>query len=191
MQGIAGTYYARLNHEPDVVADAIEEQYLPKFSGDKLPATHVGVALALADRLDTLVGIFGIGEIPSGSKDPFSLRRASIGILRILIEKRLRVSLSHLVKQALMGYGDILENIDQTLTEVMEFINARYRAMYSEQGVLVDTIQAVQAVQTDVPMDFDERIQAVTAFRLLPKRLFWPKIISVWQIFWKSWYCAR
>lgn len=169
LQGIAGTYYARLNHEPDVVADAIEEQYLPKFSGDQLPATHVGVALALADRLDTLVGIFGIGEIPSGSKDPFSLRRASIGILRILIEKRLRVSLSHLVKQALMGYGDILENIDQTLTEVMEFINARYRAMYSEQGVLVDTIQAVQAVQTDVPMDFDERIQAVTAFRLLPQ----------------------
>lgn len=169
LQGIAGTYYARLNHEPDVVADAIEEQYLPKFSGDKLPATHVGIALALADRLDTLVGIFGIGEIPSGSKDPFSLRRASIGILRILIEKRLRVSLSHLVKQALMGYGDILENIDQTLTEVMEFINARYRAMYSEQGVLVDTIQAVQAVQTDVPMDFDERIQAVTAFRLLPQ----------------------
>ncbi|OAV06280.1 glycine--tRNA ligase subunit beta [Moraxella catarrhalis] len=165
LQGIAGTYYARLNDEPDAVADAIEEQYLPKFSGDKLPATHVGVALALADRLDTLVGIFGIGEIPSGSKDPFSLRRASIGILRILIEKRLHVSLSHLVKQALMGYGDTLENIDQTLTEVMEFINARYRAMYSEQGVLVDTIQAVQAVQTDVPMDFDERIQAVTAFQ--------------------------
>ena len=169
LQGIAGTYYARLDHEPDVVADAIEEQYLPKFSGDQLPATHVGIALALADRLDTLVGIFGIGEIPSGSKDPFSLRRASIGILRILIEKRLRVSLSHLVKQALMGYGDILENIDQTLTEVIEFINARYRAMYNEQGVLVDTIQAVQAVQTDVPMDFDERIQAVTAFRLLPQ----------------------
>lgn len=169
LQGIAGTYYARLNHEPDVVADAIEEQYLPKFSGDQLPATHVGTALALADRLDTLVGIFGIGEIPSGSKDPFSLRRASIGILRILIEKRLHLSLSHLVKQALMGYGDTLENIDQTLTEVIEFINARYRAMYNEQGVLVDTIQAVQAVQTDVPMDFDERIQAVTAFRLLPQ----------------------
>lgn len=169
LQGIAGTYYARLDHEPDVVADAIEEQYLPKFSGDQLPATHVGIALALADRLDTLVGIFGIGEIPSGSKDPFSLRRASIGILRILIEKRLHLSLSHLVKQALMGYGDTLENIDQTLTEVIEFINARYRAMYNEQGVLVDTIQAVQAVQTDVPMDFDERIQAVTAFRLLPQ----------------------
>lgn len=169
LQGIAGTYYARLNHEPDVVADAIEEQYLPKFSGDQLPATHVGIALALADRLDTLVGIFGIGEIPSGSKDPFSLRRASIGILRILIEKRLHLSLFHLVKQALMGYGDTLENIDQTLTEVIEFINARYRAMYNEQGVLVDTIQAVQAVQTDVPMDFDERIQAVTAFRLLPQ----------------------
>lgn len=169
LQGVAGTYYARLNQEPDAVADAIEEQYLPKFSGDQLPATDVGTALALADRLDTLVGIFGIGEIPSGSKDPFSLRRASIGILRILIEKHLHLSLPDLVKKALMGYGDKLENVDETLTEVMEFINARYRAMYSEQGVAVDTIQAVQAVQTDVPMDFDERIQAVTAFRALPQ----------------------
>lgn len=169
LQGVAGTYYARLNQEPDAVADAIEEQYLPKFSGDQLPATDVGTALALADRLDTLVGIFGIGEIPSGSKDPFSLRRASIGILRILIEKRLHLSLPDLVKKALMGYGDKLENVDETLTEVMAFINARYRAMYSEQGVAVDTIQAVQAVQTDVPMDFDERIQAVTAFRALPQ----------------------
>lgn len=99
LQGVAGTYYARLNQEPDAVADAIEEQYLPKFSGDQLPATDVGTALALADRLDTLVGIFGIGEIPSGSKDPFSLRRASIGILRILIEKRLHLSLPDLVKK--------------------------------------------------------------------------------------------
>lgn len=169
LQGVAGTYYARLNQEPNAVADAIEEQYLPKFSSDQLPVTDVGTALALADRLDTLVGIFGIGEIPSGSKDPFSLRRASIGILRILIEKRLHLSLPDLVKKALMGYGDKLENVDETLTEVMAFINARYRAMYSEQGVAVDTIQAVQAVQTDVPMDFDERIQAVTAFRALPQ----------------------
>ncbi|MFC0821305.1 glycine--tRNA ligase subunit beta [Moraxella marmotae] len=169
LQGIAGTYYARLNNEPQAVADAIEEQYLPKFSGDDLPATDIGIALALADRLDTLAGIFGIDEAPTGSKDPFSLRRASIGILRILIEKNLNLSLSNLLEQALAGYGDKLADTAKTFNDVMEFINARYRAMYSEQGVAVDTILAVQAVQVDVPMDFDKRIHAVTAFRSLPQ----------------------
>ncbi|MFB6348816.1 glycine--tRNA ligase subunit beta [Moraxella sp. ZJ142] len=169
LQGIAGTYYARLNNEPQAVADAIEEQYLPKFSGDDLPATDIGIALALADRLDTLAGIFGIDEAPTGSKDPFSLRRASIGILRILIEKNLNLNLSNLLEQALAGYGDKLADTAKTFNDVMEFINARYRAMYSEQGVAVDTILAVQAVQVDVPMDFDKRIHAVTAFRSLPQ----------------------
>ena len=169
LQGVAGTYYARLNNEPQAVADAIEEQYLPKFAGDKLPATDIGTALALADRIDTLVGIFGIGEIPTGSKDPFSLRRASIGVLRILIEKRLNLNLSELIKQALANYGDKLENPAKTFDEVSEFINARYRAMYEDQGVAVDTIQAVQAMHIDVPMDFDDRIRAVQVFRSLPQ----------------------
>lgn len=169
LQGIAGTYYARLNNEPKAVADAIEEQYLPKFSGDKLPATDIGTALALADRIDTLVGIFGIGEAPTGSKDPFSLRRASIGILRILIEKKLALNLVVLIEQALKNYQGKIDNLAKTFTDVMEFINARYRAMYTEKGMAVDTIVAVQAINPHMPLDFDERIRAVQAFRSLPQ----------------------
>lgn len=168
LQGVAGTYYARLNQEPSDVADAIEEQYLPKFSGDQLPVTPIGTALALADRLDTLVGIFGIGEAPTGSKDPFSLRRAAIGVLRILIEKQLPLNLVLLIEQALLGYGNRLPNLAQTFSEVMAFFQARYRAMYEEQGVAVDTILAVQALSPAVPLDFDRRIKAVQAFRALP-----------------------
>lgn len=165
LQGVAGTYYAHLNGEPVAVADALAEQYLPKFAGDKLPSTDIGVCLALADRLDTLVGIFGIGEIPTGSKDPFSLRRASIGVLRILIEKRLPLNLVALIEQALLGYGNKIDNLAKTFTDVMDFLNARYRAMYEEQGVAVDTILAVQAINPHMPLDFDERIWAVQAFR--------------------------
>lgn len=168
MQGIAGTYYARLNGEPSEVAEAIQEQYLPKFSGDKLPSTPVGICLALADRIDTLVGIFGIGQAPTGSKDPFSLRRSAIGVLRILIEKELPINLADLVEQAISNYGDKLTEAD-TQEQVMAFINSRYRAMYTEQGVSVDTIQAVQAINTQQPLDFDKRIHAVQAFRELPQ----------------------
>lgn len=168
LQGVAGTYYAHLNGEPKAVADAIEEQYLPKFSGDELPKTDIGTALALADRIDTLVGIFGIGEIPTGSKDPFSLRRASIGVLRILIEKKLPLNLVVLLEQALTNYQGKIDNLAKTFTDVMDFMNARYRAMYEERGVAVDTIQAVQAINPHMPMDFDERIQAVQAFRDKP-----------------------
>lgn len=171
MQGIAGTYYARLNGEPTEVAEAIQEQYLPKFSGDKLPTTPVGICLALADRIDTLVGIFGIGQAPTGSKDPFSLRRSAIGILRILIEKALPINLTTLVEQAIANYGSKLTE-DDTQTQVMDFISSRYRAIYTEQGVNVDSIQAVQAVQTadaQIPLDFDQRVNAVQAFRKLPQ----------------------
>ncbi|PIE47529.1 MAG: glycine--tRNA ligase subunit beta [Gammaproteobacteria bacterium] len=168
MQGIAGTYYARLNGEPEAVAEAIQEQYLPKFSGDKLPKTPVGICLALADRIDTLVGIFGIGQAPTGSKDPFSLRRSAIGILRILIEKELPINLADLVAQAVANYGNKLTEGD-TQAQVMAFINSRYRAMYTEQGVSVDTIHAVQAVNTQQPLDFDQRVRAVQAFRQLPQ----------------------
>lgn len=169
LQGIAGTYYARLNNEPQAVAEAIEEQYLPKFSGDKLPATDVGTALALADRIDTLVGIFGIDQAPTGSKDPFSLRRAAIGVLRILIEKQLPLNLVVLLEQALLGYVGKISDLPKTFKAVMEFINSRYRAMYEDQGVSVDTILAVQKMQPQVPMDFDQRIKAVQSFRDLPQ----------------------
>jgi len=168
LQGIAGTYYARLNEEPEAVAASLEEQYLPKFSGDVLPQTPIGICLALADRLDTLVGIFAIDQAPTGSKDPFSLRRSAIGILRILIEKQLPINLVALVEQAIKGYsnaeGSKITKMGDTFTQVMAFLNSRYRAMYTEQGVSVDTIQAVQAINPHMPLDFDQRIRAVQAF---------------------------
>ncbi|TXD96435.1 glycine--tRNA ligase subunit beta [Psychrobacter frigidicola] len=173
LQGIAGTYYARLNGEPEAVAASLEEQYLPKFSGDALPQTPIGICLALADRLDTLVGIFGIGQAPTGSKDPFSLRRSAIGILRILIEKQLPINLVALVEQAIKNYADTdgskIAKMGDTFTQVMAFLNSRYRAMYTEQGVSVDTIQAVQAINPHMPLDFDQRIRAVQAFSELPE----------------------
>ena len=168
LQGIAGTYYARLNNEPEAVAASLEEQYLPKFSGDVLPKTPIGICLALADRLDTLVGIFAIDQAPTGSKDPFSLRRSAIGILRILIEKQLPINLVALVEQAIKGYstsdGSKIAKMGDTFTQVMAFLNSRYRAMYTEQGVSVDTIQAVQAINPHMPLDFDQRIRAVQTF---------------------------
>ncbi|SNT70591.1 glycine--tRNA ligase subunit beta [Psychrobacter sp. LV10R520-6] len=173
LQGIAGTYYARLNNEPEAVAASLEEQYLPKFSGDVLPQTPIGICLALADRLDTLVGIFAIDQAPTGSKDPFSLRRSAIGILRILIEKQLPINLVALVEQAIKNYvsaeGSKISKMGDTFTKVMAFLNSRYRAMYTEQGVSVDTIQAVQAINPHMPLDFDQRIRAVQAFSELPQ----------------------
>lgn len=172
LQGIAGTYYARLDGETEAVAASLEEQYLPKFSGDVLPQTPIGICLALADRLDTLVGIFAIDQAPTGSKDPFSLRRSAIGILRILIEKQLPINLVALVEQAIKGYSDTnggskIAKMGDTFTQVMAFLNSRYRAMYTEQGVSVDTIQAVQAINPHMPLDFDQRIRAVQAFSTL------------------------
>ena len=168
LQGIAGTYYARLDGETEAVAASLEEQYLPKFSGDVLPQTPIGICLALADRLDTLVGIFAIDQAPTGSKDPFSLRRSAIGILRILIEKQLPINLVALVEQAIKNYHDAdssrIAKMGDTFTQVMAFLNSRYRAMYTEQGVSVDTIQAVQAINPHMPLDFDQRIRAVQAF---------------------------
>jgi glycyl-tRNA synthetase beta chain len=173
LQGIAGTYYARLNNEPEAVAASLQEQYLPKFSGDVLPQTPIGICLALADRLDTLVGIFAIDQAPTGSKDPFSLRRSAIGILRILIEKQLPINLVALVEQAIKGYstseGSKIAKMGDTFTQVMAFLNSRYRAMYTEQGVSVDTIQAVQAINPHMPLDFDQRIRAVQTFSKLPQ----------------------
>ena len=173
LQGIAGTYYARLNDEPEAVAASLQEQYLPKFSGDVLPQTPIGICLALADRLDTLVGIFAIDQAPTGSKDPFSLRRSAIGILRILIEKQLPINLVALVEQAIKGYstseGSKIAKMGDTFTQVMAFLNSRYRAMYTEQGVSVDTSQAVQAINPHMPLDFDQRIRAVQTFSELPQ----------------------
>ena len=169
LQGIAGSYYAKLEGEPREVSEAIREQYLPRFAGDVLPQTQAGFAVALADRLDTLAGIFGINQAPTGSKDPFSLRRAAIGILRLLIEKQIVLPLTALVGMAVKGYGGKLKDGMKTLTDASEFLQGRYRAMYEDQGIAVDTILAVQALSPDSPLDFDRRIRAVQHFRALPQ----------------------
>ncbi|WP_180169055.1 glycine--tRNA ligase subunit beta [Acinetobacter sp. YH12021] len=169
LQGIAGTYYARLEGENDEVAEALGEQYLPKFAGDVLPKTKTGTTIALADRLDTLTGIFGIGQAPTGSKDPFALRRSAIGILRLVTENELDVSIEDLIKLALAAYGDVLKDHDKTLADAVAFLEGRYRAKYEDQGVAVDVIQAVQALSPKSPLDFDKRVTAVNHFRSLPE----------------------
>lgn len=169
LQGIAGSYYAALEGAPSDVSEAIREQYLPKFAGDVLPQTLTGVSIALADRLDTLAGIFGINQPPTGNKDPFGLRRVAIGILRILIEKRLSLSLIDLVEHAVTNYGAKIENPAKTLTDANAFLQSRYRSMYEDQGMQVDVILAVQALNPVSPLDFDQRIRAVQHFRALPE----------------------
>lgn len=167
LQGIAGTYYARLEGENHEVAEALGEQYLPKFAGDVLPQTKTGTTLALADRLDTLVGIFGIGQAPTGSKDPFALRRSAIGILRLVIENNLDISIEQLVDFALNAYGDVIQDHAKTRSDAVNFLEGRYRAKYEDQGVAVDVIQAVQALSPKSPLDFDKRVNAVNHFRNL------------------------
>ena len=166
LQGIAGYYYAQHDGEGEEVALALNEQYLPKFSGDVLPTTRSGVAVAIADKLDTLVGIFGINQPPTGSKDPFGLRRAAIGLLRIIIEKELVLDINVLSQQAVNAYGSKLSNAN-TVNDVFEFLLGRYRAMYEEQNIGVDVIQAVQTLKPTQPLDFDRRIKAVANFRNL------------------------
>lgn len=169
LQGIAGTYYARLEGENDEVAEALGEQYLPKFAGDVLPKTKTGTTIALADRLDTLVGIFGIGQAPTGSKDPFALRRSAIGILRLIIENNLDVTIEALVNSALHTYGALITDPNKTRSDAVAFLEGRYRAKYEDQGVQVDVIQAVQAMSPASPLDFDKRVNAVNHFRNLPE----------------------
>lgn len=168
LQGIAGYHYATHEGLPQDVALALNEQYLPRFAGDTLPTTRTGQAVALADKLDTLTGIFGIGQPPTGSRDPFALRRAALGVLRILIEGELDIDLEKLVQAATAQHGDALSSAT-TAADVFDFLLGRYRAMYEEQGIPVDVIQAVQACRPTVARDFDRRVKAVAYFRTLPE----------------------
>jgi glycyl-tRNA synthetase beta chain len=168
LQGIAGYYYALHDGEHADVAKALNEQYQPRFSGDVLPSTATGACVSVADKLDTLVGIFGINQPPTGSKDPFALRRAAIGLLRILIEKGYAVTLSELIAAAVSNYGNKLANAN-TANDVSEFLLGRYRAMYEEQGIKPEVILAVHALKPDSPLDFDRRVKAVNAFTQLPE----------------------
>ncbi|MGP1929005.1 MAG: glycine--tRNA ligase subunit beta [Arsenophonus sp. NC-WZS1-MAG3] len=166
IQAIMGMYYARRDGEAEDVAVAIKEQYQPRFSGDKLPSNHVAVALALADKMDTLVGIFGIGQPPKSSKDPFALRRAALGVLRIIVEKGYDLDLLELIQQAVELYGNKLTN-KNVVDDVVKFMLGRFRVWYQEQGYRIDTIQAVLACWSTKPADIDARIKAVTYFQTL------------------------
>ncbi|RAW87483.1 glycine--tRNA ligase subunit beta [Photorhabdus laumondii] len=165
-QGVMGMHYARHDGEAEDVALALNEQYQPRFAGDELPSTGVSCALAIADKMDTLAGIFGIGQHPRGDKDPFALRRAALGALRIIVEKKLPLDLQTLTEEAVRLYGDKLTNAKVT-DDVVEFMLGRFRAWYQEQGYSVDTIQAVLARRPTQPADFDARVKAVTHFRTL------------------------
>ncbi|MFL9813831.1 glycine--tRNA ligase subunit beta [Stutzerimonas sp. VN223-3] len=168
MQGIAGYYYAVNDGEPVDVAHALNEQYMPRGAGAELPATQTGSILAVADKLDTLVGIFGIGMLPTGSKDPYALRRAALGILRILIEKRLDLDLVQAVNFTIAQFGTQVKAAGLA-DQVLEFIFDRLRARYEDEGVEVASYLSVRAVQPGSALDFDQRVQAVQAFRTLPE----------------------
>jgi glycyl-tRNA synthetase beta chain len=168
LQGIMGRYYATHDKEPAEIALAMDEQYLPRFAGDELPASETGMALAIADKLDTVCGIFGIGQPPSGSKDPFALRRAALGLLRIVIERQLPLDLEDLLRHAIQGLGDKVE-VKDLQTQVFDFMMERLRAYYLDSGVAHDVFDAVQAQRPTQPYDFDRRVRAVNYFRKLPQ----------------------
>lgn len=164
MQGIAGYYYAKHDGEAEDVALALNEQYMPRGAGAELPSTLTGAAVAVADKLDTLVGIFGIGMLPTGSKDPYALRRAALGVLRILIEKQLDLDLAEAIEFAIEQFADKVK-ADGLGLQVHDFIFDRLRARYEDEGVDVAVYQAVRALSPTAPLDFDQRVQAVQAFR--------------------------
>ncbi|AHG20308.1 hypothetical protein Z042_12185 [Chania multitudinisentens RB-25] len=165
-QGVMGMHYARHDGEAEDVAVALNEQYQPRFAGDELPQSLVACSLAIADKMDTLAGIFGIGQHPKGDKDPFALRRAALGVLRIIVEKNLPLDLQTLAEEAVRLYGSKLTNA-KVVDEVVDFMLGRFRAWYQEEGHAVDTIQAVLARRPTKPADFDARVKAVTHFRTL------------------------
>lgn len=169
LQGIMGRYYALHDGEDAAVATALDEQYQPRFAGDALPASATGQVLALAERIDTLVGIFAIGQPPTGDKDPFALRRAALGVLRIIIEQQLELDLRELLTKAASGFDDSID-AGAAIDSVFDFIMGRLRNWYTEQGDYdVHMFEAVLARQPARPLDFDKRMQAVRAFNDMPE----------------------
>ena len=168
MQGTAGGYYAKHEGLEKQVSSAIADHYLPKFSGDKVPTSVVASSVALADRLDTLTGIFGIGQIPSGSKDPFALRRASIGILQIILQNKLPINIKNWIHTACNLHSD-LKDTAETEERVFSYLLDRFAALYQDQGLPTEVFSAVKAKQPELPLDFDARVQAVAAFLKTPE----------------------
>ncbi|AMG03274.1 glycine--tRNA ligase subunit beta [Vibrio mimicus] len=164
-QGVMGMHYARHDGEAEEVAVALNEQYMPRFAGDELPSRGVSAAVAMADKLDTIVGIFGIGQAPKGS-DPFALRRASLGVLRILVEYGYQLDLVDLIAKAKSLFGNRLTNANVE-QEVIEFMLGRFPTWYQDAGFSIDIIQAVLARNPTKPADFDQRVKAVSHFRAL------------------------
>jgi len=164
VQGTMGKYYARNDGESEAIAQALEDQYRPRYAGDNLPDGQIGCALAIADKVDSLVGIFGINQAPKGDKDPFALRRAAIGLIRIIIEKDLNLDIEVLIHKSIEAFSDKLSN-ENTAVNVIDFVMGRFRAYYLEKDINIDVIQAVLAKKPTAPLDFDKRIKAVNYFR--------------------------
>ncbi|MCP4125755.1 MAG: glycine--tRNA ligase subunit beta [Gammaproteobacteria bacterium] len=168
LQGIMGSYYATRSGEDTEVATAMQEVYLPRHAGDNLPASSCGQAIAVADRLDTMLGIFAIGQKPTGVKDPFGLRRAALGVLRIIIETPLDLDLEALLRLAAAGLADRVD-AETAVNDVFDYMMDRLKAYYIDRGITADVIDAVLACRPTRPADFDLRVKAVTEFRKLPE----------------------
>jgi len=164
LQGTMGRYYAQEQGEANEVSEAIEQQYLPRFAGDELPANTTCQVLSIADKLDTLCGIFSIGEIPTGDKDPFALRRAALGVLRIMIELELDLDLRQLLSLSLSAYGFDEENSNKVTEQVFSFMLDRLQAYYLDKGYSSRQISSVQQRRPTRPVDFNARLLAVDAF---------------------------
>lgn len=163
LQGIMGQYYAQHDGEPGEIAVAIKEHYQPRFAGDELPESRTGLAVAIADRLDTLVGIFAIGQAPTGDKDPFGLRRAALGIVRMLIEAELPLDL-HLLLTHAAGFHSATIQADKVIGAAFDFVLERTRAYYQQQDIRHDVFESVSTVRPTLLTDFDARLRAVNAF---------------------------
>lgn len=163
LQGIMGEYYANNDGETADVAKAIREHYQPRFAGDELPSTNVSLAVALADKLETLSGLFGIGQMPTGDKDPFALRRHALGVLRMLIEKELNVSLTQLVD---IGYEAMqtVAGVKDARAELLAFFEDRLRVIFKDKGFSAQEVDAVLAANPATPLEVPARLEAVRAF---------------------------
>jgi glycyl-tRNA synthetase beta chain len=168
MQGVMGRYQAQRDGENPELAEAMDEFYMPRFSGDRLPQTRTGIAISLAEKLDTLVGIFGIGQRPTGDKDPYALRRAALGTLRIVREHSLTIPLRRLLETVVASMGDRIA-VSDIATTVYVFMLERLKGIYLEEGIAIDLFHAVAAVMPETIADFDRRIHALSEFRKLPE----------------------
>jgi glycyl-tRNA synthetase beta chain len=166
LQGIMGGYYARHDGETDEVALAVEDHYKPRFAGDELPRGQVGEIVALADKLETLVGLFGIGQLPTGDKDPFALRRHALGVIRLLTERQLAIPLDQLLHDAAQAFGDRITDASAALSD---FIYERLAGVLREQGATAQQVDAVLSLRPKELDDVGKKLAAVRAFAALPE----------------------